>query len=73
MLAGSRRYAQAEEYYRRFLAVRPGHAEGWYRLGLVLRELNRPGEAADCFRNVLRLEPGHPARDQISQWTAPGP
>ncbi len=71
-LASSRHYAEAEEYYRRFLAVRPGHAEGWYRLGLVLRELGRPGEAAGCFRAVLRLNPGHPARDRIAAWAAGG-
>lgn len=69
-LASSRRYAQAEEYYRRFLTAKPDDPEGWYRLGLVLRELARPGEAADCFRAVLRLDPGHPGRDQIAAWAA---
>jgi tetratricopeptide (TPR) repeat protein len=68
LLATSRRYAQAEKLYRRFLSLRPDHAEGWYRLGLVLRELGRSREADDCFRQVLRLAPNHPARDQIMSW-----
>ena len=39
--------------------LRPGDAEGRYRLGHALLELGRDADAAACFRETLRLSPGH--------------
>lgn len=40
-------------------ALRPDDAEGWYRLGHALGELGRDAAAGACFRETLRLSPGH--------------
>ncbi|HQG92825.1 MAG TPA: tetratricopeptide repeat protein [Acidobacteriota bacterium] len=62
VLASGRRYIQAEGHYRRFLERQPNHAEGWRRLGLVLDELGRTDEAAQCRKRAERLDGPSPAR-----------
>src|SRR5688500_7808576 len=39
--------------------LRPSDAEGWYRLGHVWLELGGDFQGASCFREALRLVPGH--------------
>jgi len=61
VLASGRRYAQAEGHYRRFLERQPNHAVAWRRLGLVLEELGRTDEAAQCRERAERLGESPPA------------
>lgn len=48
----------AIELMRDTLALAPGWAAGWYRLGEMLAEAGRITEAADAWREVLRLDAG---------------
>jgi tetratricopeptide (TPR) repeat protein len=48
----------AEAAFRQAVQVDPNAAEGWFRLG-CLQARNRPQEAADSFRRVIRLRPDH--------------
>jgi tetratricopeptide (TPR) repeat protein len=52
------RVDRAEGAFRRAVQVDADAAEGWFRLG-CLQARNRPQEAADSFRQVIRLRPDH--------------
>jgi predicted TPR repeat methyltransferase len=47
----------AAELMRETLSLVPRWAAGWFRLGEILAEADRAGEAADAWREVLRLDP----------------
>lgn len=53
--AGDR--AAAADLMREALALAPGWAAGWFRLGEMLAEADRGADAADAWREVLRLDP----------------
>lgn len=56
------RFAEAEEVYRAAIACTDGCIdEAYLNLGFVLRALERFAEAADCFREALRLDPDYRA------------
>jgi len=67
-LAGAGRFQEASERFRALIKRQPSVASHHYNLALSL--LNLPGraeEAERCFRQVLRLAPGHlKARAQIA-------
>jgi tetratricopeptide (TPR) repeat protein len=52
------RLDRAEQCFLKAVVVDPDAAEGWFRLG-CLQALDRPREAAESFRRVLRLRPDH--------------
>lgn len=56
-LEGQRRWHQAEQAYRRALALRPTHVEARSRLALVLAEQGRLLPAIEALRQALALEP----------------
>ncbi len=49
--------AAAADLMRDTVAIAPGWVAGWYRLGEMLDEAGRPGEAVDAWREALRLDP----------------
>ena len=49
--------SDAEASLRRALRHDDRRAEVWHNLGIVLSALDRPDEAIDCYRAVLRLGP----------------
>lgn len=51
------RLAEAAAAYRAVLAVRPGHAAAWHRLGLVALQAGRPAEALDPLDRAVALAP----------------
>jgi protein O-GlcNAc transferase len=51
------RLIEAEEVYRRALALKPDSAAGHFNLGVVLSRLNRPADAVAAFQNSLKLAP----------------
>lgn len=58
MLAKQGRFAEAEETHRAATACAEGCIdEAYLNLGLVLRARSRFAEAADCFREAIRLDP----------------
>ena len=46
---------------RDLLAFDPGHAEAWYKLGNVLKDLNRPSEALASYHRAIELRPRYTA------------
>ena len=57
-LALQGRHDEAEMVYRRGTECSEGFLdEAWLNLGLVLRAKQRYGEAADCFRTALKIDP----------------
>lgn len=53
-LAELGRRSDALAAFQRLLAIDPGHALAWSSTGSLLREMQRPGEAAQAFREALR-------------------
>ncbi len=53
------RMKDAENAYRRALAIKPDYAVALYNLGSVLIRRNQRDEAANCFLAVLKLNPDH--------------
>jgi protein O-GlcNAc transferase len=51
------RIEQSEVRYRRTLALDPVAVSAWVNLGNLLGDGGRFGEACDCHRNALRIEP----------------
>lgn len=59
-LAGLNQFAQAEDVYRRALAIDASDARVWNNLaGLLYEHLHRPAEAVRCMEHLLRLNPTH--------------
>lgn len=59
LAADQGRLDEAVPRYRRALSCQPAWAEGWWRLGSILYELDRYAEAAVAFRTVTRLAPAN--------------
>jgi predicted TPR repeat methyltransferase len=57
MLRDGGDFAAAADLMRDSVALAPGWVAGWYRLGEMLDEAGRPGEAVDAWREALRLDP----------------
>jgi rfaE bifunctional protein nucleotidyltransferase chain/domain len=53
----ARRFAEAEQLYRRVLGADEAHLGAWHHLGLVCLAQNKLAEAADAFRRVLAVSP----------------
>ena len=51
----------AEQYYRRALAMDPASVRGHFNLGALLARAGRSAEAIEQFRETLRLDPGNAA------------
>ncbi|MFC1637709.1 tetratricopeptide repeat protein [Candidatus Margulisiibacteriota bacterium] len=49
---------QAEKYLRRALEIKPDYADVWNDLGWALESQGRIKEAAQCYSNALKYEPG---------------
>jgi tetratricopeptide (TPR) repeat protein len=56
-LAIEGKFADAERLLRTLASRFPDAAPVWFNLGNALRDQQRPEEAADCYRRVLKLEP----------------
>jgi tetratricopeptide (TPR) repeat protein len=68
-LVGVGRYPAAESVLEQH-AVRlaPDKVDAWFQLGIARMGQQKWGEAADCFRRVLRLKPDHaPAHFDLGQ------
>ncbi len=62
ILATQGRFTEAEEAHRTALACSKGCIdEAYLNLGFVLRARERFAEAADCFREAIRLDPDYRA------------
>ena len=57
MLFGGGDRNAAADLMREALALVPGWTAGWFRLGEMLSDDGRTAEAADAYREVLRLDP----------------
>src|SRR5204862_5355389 len=53
----AQRWREAGEAFERALALAPGPARAWYRLGNVREEQGRDTDAAACFEKALALDP----------------
>ena len=51
------RYREAEQAYRKALAIDPELPEAWHNLGLVLRRSGRDDEATKAFEKAIELNP----------------
>ncbi|MGD9536149.1 MAG: tetratricopeptide repeat protein [Alphaproteobacteria bacterium] len=49
----------AEQGYRAVLAQAPGHAQGWYRLGVLLGQTGRAAEGVEALRKSLSIDARH--------------
>ena len=47
----------ASDLMRETVALAPAWVAGWFRLGEMLAQADRPAEAADAWREALRLDP----------------
>lgn len=56
-LAMQGKLGDAEILLRKQAVRFPNEALVWHNLGNVLRDLQRPAEAAECYRNALALDP----------------
>jgi tetratricopeptide (TPR) repeat protein len=54
-LAGN--YAKAESIYKQYLKNRPSDTYAWYLLGESKLKSSNIGEASDCFKRAVRLNP----------------
>ena len=50
-------YSAAEHSYRQALELDGASVEAWFNLGNVLRDLERPTDAARAFRQVVEIDP----------------
>lgn len=57
MLLSAGELSAAAELMRDTLALVPGWTAGWFRLGEMLAQAERLAEAADAWREALRLDP----------------
>lgn len=55
----AQRWNEAGVAFERALALAPGPARAWYRLGNVREEQGRDAEATACFERALALDPSH--------------
>ncbi|MCC6579323.1 MAG: tetratricopeptide repeat protein [Phycisphaeraceae bacterium] len=53
-------YQTALTCLRRSVTLAPRSRRAWWELGLTLKAVDRPAEAADALREVLRLQPEDP-------------
>ncbi|MBF0141342.1 MAG: tetratricopeptide repeat protein [Magnetococcales bacterium] len=60
LLAGQKRFADAEAAYRKVIQIRPDCADAHYNLGHVLAEQKKSVDAEAAFRQSLRINPEHP-------------
>ncbi|MBP7300042.1 MAG: hypothetical protein KA967_06575 [Methanoculleus sp.] len=51
-------YAEAMESCDRALELDPEYGLAWYLKGVILTNMNMTGEAAPCFENATRYDPG---------------
>ena len=58
-LAMEGKLAEAEVLLRRLVSRFPREALAWFNFGNVLRDLEHPAEALECFVKALELDPGH--------------
>src|SRR6187431_404506 len=47
----------AEKTYREALKLNPNIVPAWGNLGIVLQNLGEPLKAAECFEQIIKLEP----------------
>jgi protein O-GlcNAc transferase len=53
------RLAKAEACFRRVLVARPDYAEGYYNLGVALKDQGKLDEAAAAYRQAIRFKPNY--------------
>jgi tetratricopeptide (TPR) repeat protein len=59
-LTGLRKFFQAEQAYRRALAINPADFEVWNALAeLLYRNLRRPVHGIQCLEQALKINPQH--------------
>ncbi|BBL68595.1 tetratricopeptide repeat protein [Methanoculleus chikugoensis] len=51
-------YAEALESCNRALELDPEYGLAWYLKGVILTNMNKTDEAAACFENATRYDPG---------------
>jgi tetratricopeptide (TPR) repeat protein len=66
--------AGAAKYYEAGVASDPTWAQGWYNVALVYAELKQFGDAADCMKHYVVLQPNaadaQAAKDNVILWEA---
>lgn len=59
-------FAEAESHWRRCLRIKPGYAEVYGTLGMLLKSLGRLSAAKAMYRQLVALQPAHAdARHQL--------
>jgi predicted TPR repeat methyltransferase len=67
LMAGNE-LAGAHEAFEKATGLAPHLAIGWYNLGVCLRRLHRPQDAATCLHKAVTLDPHHaPAHDTLAR------
>ncbi len=54
-----RKYAQAEESFRKVIAIAPKEAQGWGNLAMALRRQQKYKEATTAYRKSVQLDPNY--------------
>jgi tetratricopeptide (TPR) repeat protein len=58
LLAGQKRYREAEPHLRETLRLQPKNASAWFNLGFLYdQQQGEPQKAIDAFREAVRLDP----------------
>lgn len=52
-----RRYAEAEQVYRKVLSENPQEANAWCFLGIALHDQRKYESAVECYRKALKIQP----------------
>ena len=67
------RHEAAIHHLEMAVAIRPDYAEACFNLGIAYRRSGARDKAAACFREVLRLNPGHSRADVMRKWLEASP
>lgn len=57
LLAGEKRYREAEAHFRQALRLTPENANTWFNLGFLHEQRHETTQAIEAFREAVRLDP----------------
>lgn len=64
---GQRRFTDAAALLRQAIALRPDHADSWFNLGYVLRQMRAYPEALDAYAEALRRNVAAPEAAHVNR------
>lgn len=58
-------YSEAIDYLKKALAIEDFHADWWYDISLIYRQLGRLEESQDCLMKSIRIDPLNPTAIRV--------